>query len=191
MLTEWKLVIFIASCSSLLFPFILCSWINFFKALLSFPLEMLIFWHQKISSLWLHKKILIDYWMYYTLCPFSLAEQWQISLREGGNPILYILRGLVQAGSWQRHPLTLVWSHRLSSDSVDFLNFNFTASFTVSSSPGLPSFTFATLPNSGDKVSQLARCYRQVGVFWKFYVFIILYVHSALYSWKSSMHSLG
>lgn len=73
-------------------------------------------------------------------------------------------------GSWQRHLLSLFWPHKLCSDSVDFLNFNFTASFTVSSPPGLLSFTCNT-SCSEDKVSQLARCYRQVDVFWKFPIF--------------------
>lgn len=183
MLTEWKLVSFIASCSSLIFPFILLSWISFIKALLSFPLEMLIFRNQKSSSLWLHEKFLIDYWMYYTACPFSLAEQWQICLREGENPMPYLHRGLVQAMSegagkgifwpWFDHP------NSPCSDSVDFLSFNFTASFAVSRPPALWPF-LATLPIVGISITtcqmlQTGGCVLTIPYFQSLEVFTLPY----------------
>lgn len=145
---------------------------------------MLIFRNQKISSLWLHENFLIDYWMYYTACPFSLAEHWQICLREGENPMPYLHRGLVQAMSegagkgifwpWFDHP------NSPCSDSVDFLSFNFTASFAVSSPPVLWPF-LATLPIVGISITtcqmlQTGGCVLTIPYFQSLEVFTLILV---------------
>lgn len=121
-LTEWKLVSLTASCSQLLFPFLLCTEALFAKAKSWVFRWAHFFWSQKISSLQLHVTFLIDCWIY-VLGPcasrssvwlFALAERWWCWLRKGGLPMSYIYRGCVKvmkegAG---KYIVTSVWSQQ-------------------------------------------------------------------------------
>lgn len=145
MLTEWKLVFFIAFFSLLLFPFLLCSWINLCEGIIKFSLGHANF--LKPEDFFLMASCEIFGWLL-NVCTRPLCQPFfcvtihpcralTVLTEEGwASHVVHPQRTSEshEWGSWKmRLDLGLIATNSLRSDSVGLLSLSFTASFTVSS----------------------------------------------------------